>query len=506
MRVLLDTNIIIHRENDITSNYSIGHLYRWLDKLGYVKIVHPYTIEEIKRYDSNPDRLTTLLVKLESYEKLITVAPKSPEFNEALSDFPQTENDLVDNALLNEIFLGRVDILITEDRGIHKKAKVLDISNRIQTINSFISICTSQHPDLIDYKMLGVRKKHFGEIDLEDSFFDTFRRDYEGFDAWFQKKCDETAYICENNVGELLGFLYVKIEDQDENYLDIAPKFTRKKRLKIGTFKIESTGFRLGERFLKVIFDNAIQNNVEEIYVTMFEEREELIALSLLLQQWGFTRYGIKETNSGVETVLVKKLGLYDLNFTTKMNFPTLQYNHNKFILPILPEYHTTLLPDSILRTENEVDFLGAKPHRYALQKAYISFTFERNIRSGDLILFYRMGDRDNKKYSSVLTTLGVVDEIYFNFPSKEAYLKRCQNRTVFSDEELEDFWRRKSGQIVLLKFIFVKSLTKRITLGDLWEYGIIQAPSGPRPFTQITDKQFNDLLQKAQTNVSIFV
>jgi hypothetical protein len=38
---------------------------------------------------------------------------------------------------------------------------------------------------------------------------------------------------------------------------DITPIFEMKRRLKIGTFKVNSTGFRLGERFLKIIFDTA---------------------------------------------------------------------------------------------------------------------------------------------------------------------------------------------------------------------------------------------------------
>lgn len=38
MRVLLDTNIVIHRENSTISNYSIGHLFRWLDKLKVSKV------------------------------------------------------------------------------------------------------------------------------------------------------------------------------------------------------------------------------------------------------------------------------------------------------------------------------------------------------------------------------------------------------------------------------------------------------------------------------------
>ena len=43
MRILLDTNVVIHRENKRVSNYSIGHLFRWIDKLKYDKVIHtPY--------------------------------------------------------------------------------------------------------------------------------------------------------------------------------------------------------------------------------------------------------------------------------------------------------------------------------------------------------------------------------------------------------------------------------------------------------------------------------
>ena len=37
MRVLLDTNIII--ENKKVTNYSIGHLFRWLDKMRCIENV-----------------------------------------------------------------------------------------------------------------------------------------------------------------------------------------------------------------------------------------------------------------------------------------------------------------------------------------------------------------------------------------------------------------------------------------------------------------------------------
>lgn len=44
-------------------------------------------------------------------------------------------------------------------------------------------------------------------------------------------------------------------------------------RMKIGTFKISENGYYMGERFFKVIFENAIRNQLDEIYVTVFPHR-----------------------------------------------------------------------------------------------------------------------------------------------------------------------------------------------------------------------------------------
>ena len=86
----------------------------------------------------------------------------------------------------------------------------------------------------------------------------------------------------------------MKTENSDENYSDISPLFPPKKRLKIGTFKVDATGFRLGERFIKIILDNAIEQRVDEVYVTLFENRPELETLVALLSRWGFEHYGVK--------------------------------------------------------------------------------------------------------------------------------------------------------------------------------------------------------------------
>ena len=500
MRVLLDTNIIIHRENKRTTNYSIGHLFRWLDKLKCDKLIHPLSKDEISRY-SYADPQESMTLKLEAYEDLRTVAPMAKEVKQLADVIDKDENDRIDTALLNEVYQGRVDLLVTEDKRLRNKADKLGIGNKVLSINAFISYATSENPGLIEYKALAVKKKLIGEIDINNEFFNSLRSAYKGFDGWFSSKCNEEAYLCQDETGCILGFLFLKTELQDENYADITPPFTRKKRLKVSTFKVDATGFRLGERFIKIILDNALERNVDEIYVTLFEDREELATLSNLLSRWGFEQYG-KKTSTG-EAVLVKQMKIYNNGLPTKENYPNLLYDKQKFILPIFPKYHTSLLPDSILTTENEVEFLSNEPQRYALQKVYISWATERNIKAGDIVLFYRTGETYPKKYSSVLTTVCIVDEIKHSFPSKEEFLSDCQNRSVFTKEELESFWHNHRYDLMVLKFIFVKSFIKRPTLGFLWDNEIVQAPNGPRPFTRITNDQFETIMRESQTDLS---
>lgn len=502
MRVLLDTNIIIHRENKRVSNYSIGHLYRWLDKLKYDKVIHPYSVLEIKKY-RDPETKEAIAVKLEAYNTIKTIREPDDNFLQLIGMPEKSENDKIDDILLYELYLGRVDIFITEDKKLRNKASILGLGAKVFSINAFISKVTSENPILVEYKMLAVEKTYFGNVNIADDFFNSFRKAYEGFDSWFLKKCDEEAYICNNDEGQILGFLYLKTEDLEENYSDIYPPFTPKRRLKVGTFKVESTGFRLGERFVKIIFDNALQRNVDEIYVTLFTDRDELMALDDLLQRWGFFHYGIKRNNDREEQVLVKNMKAYLQDLSVRKNFPNILFDCNKYILPIYPQYHTTLLPDSKLNNEDKVNFLGREPHRYALQKVYISWAPGNGVKTGDLILFYRTGDPgSNKKYSSVVSTVALVDEIICNIKSEEELLQICQNRSVFSVEELMAFWAEHRYNLKVLKFIFVKSLTKRLTLGYMWEHDIVSFPGGPRSFLKLTNDQFNEIMSDSQTEI----
>ena len=500
MKALLDTNIIIHRENTKATNYSIGQLFHWLDKMHYEKVLHPYTVKELRKLH-NAQMQELYDAKLAAYTLLHTVAPQTDEFKRIIAGSEKTENDVIDNQLLCEVYSGRVDILITEDRKMRNKAELLGIAGKVFSINSFITKMTDENPALIEYKALSVKKTYFGKVNVSDRFFDSFRNSYVDFDKWFNGKSNEEAYICYNDKKDILGFLYLKTEYEDENYSDITPVFSPKKRLKVGTFKVESSGFRLGERFIKIIFDNALQRNVDEIYVTLFNDRQELFALKSLLERWGFFEYGQKLTPKGTETVLVKRLNEYDWSKSVKWNYPNIRYDHKKLFLPIFAQYHTRLFPDSKL--SNEVELIGNEPQKYALQKVYVSFSFARNMLPGDLVLIYRPGTIQGRKgWESVVTTLCIVDDSKCDFSSEEEYLTYCENRTVFSKDELHSFWVKKNGKLLVIKLILVKEFEKKVPLNFLWNSGIVEYNSGPRSFDEISDESFKKIIDESGTKL----
>ena len=130
MKALLDTNIIIHREANKIVSQDIGILYRWLDRGKYTKCIHSATINEIKK-NPNKEAVETFLVKLDSYEVIDIPSPLQNEVKTVSDKLDTTENDRIDTLLLNELYVGRVDILITEDKKIHRKAAELNLSDKV---------------------------------------------------------------------------------------------------------------------------------------------------------------------------------------------------------------------------------------------------------------------------------------------------------------------------------------------------------------------------------------
>ncbi|HYV94014.1 MAG TPA: PIN domain-containing protein [Chitinophagales bacterium] len=496
MRVLLDTNIIIHREAGRIINQDIGILFNWLDKLHYTKCVHPVTADELNRHVS-PDTVRTMQIKLTNYQVLQTVAPLNDKVKQVSLTIDIIPNDFNDTKILNEVFCDRVDILISEDKKIHTKAAMLGISDKVFRIDSFLEKVTAENPDFVNYKVLAVKRDYFGNINLEDEFFDSFRSDYIDFDKWYNGKAgnNDKAYVCYEGI-VLKAFLFLKLEEENENYSDIKPPLSRKRRLKIGTFKVVSNGLRIGERFLKIVFDNARQYKVDEIYVTIFDRRPELLNLTFLLEKFGFSYHGEKTTSSGIEKVYVRDFSKNSNDQNPKLTFPWLSKTSDVYIIPIRPMYHTELFPDSILRTESADDFVENTPHRNAISKVYVSHSLTRNLKSSDIIVFYRSGGI----YKGVATTIGIVENVVNNIKSLDELIQICHKRTVLTEAELKEYWERfPMNRPFVINFLYAFSFVKRKTLKQMLDTGILPNMDAVKTITKINRDSLVQLITLAR-------
>ena len=501
MKILLDTNIIIHREASTVFNNEVGSLFAWFDKLHYEKCIHPLTLEEIEKH-KDQKVIRTFKIKLDSYVLLKTEAPLTPLVANLSQRMDNSPKDINDTQLINELVNHRVNFLISEDKRIHEKARLLNVDSQVFTIESFLEKVTSENPSLVDYKTLSVKKEYFGNINLADTFFNTFRNDYKGFDEWFNRKSNEIAYVCKDS-DQILAFLYVKKENEGENYSDIQHVFPKKKRLKIGTFKVNLNGFRLGERFLKIIFDNALKQKVDEIYVTIFNKRSEEERLIDLLLDWGFRYWGTKTSSSGEEQVYVRDFGKsFDVS-KPKFTFPYFSLNSDAYLVPIYQSYHTSLFPDSILNTESPEDFVENEPFRNALSKVYVSRSFTRDLKCGDTIVFYRTGGY----YRGVVTTIGIVESVITDIKDEHEFIALCRKRSVFNNEELVQQWKYSPNKPFIVNFLYTYSFPHRINLQKLIELGIISdKSSAPRGFEKISKKDFEKILMDTKTDENLIL
>jgi predicted nucleic acid-binding protein len=502
MRVLLDTNILIHRETGFPISEDIGRLFYWLDKTKAEKIIHPKSVWEIEQHSDEKVK-RAFSIKLKNYSLLKVSIPLDKIIESEIRPSDKSVNDEIDTILLNEVFRGRVDLLITEDNGIHRKAENLGIEDFVLSIEEYVEQSTLKYPKLIDYKVLTVKKDYFGKIDIDDPFFDSFKEDYKEFEKWFLRKSDEIAYVCYTD-GVLSAFLYLKVEEGKENYSDIEPIFKPKKRLKIGTFKVTLNGLRLGERFLKIVFDHALLNDVDEVYVTIFPKRPEQMRLINLLERWGFRKHGQKSSQNGIEDVYIRDFGNVVFKEEPKKSFPFLSKVGDPFFVPIWPDYHTKLLPDSILNTESPLNFKENKPVMNAIRKSYISHSYERNLNPGDIIFFYRTGGY----YKGVISTIGIVEKVHKQIPSLERLVEITRKRTVLSDKLLKEFWERYDwGKPFVVDFLYAYSFPKRPILKDLIDSGIIKdTDSVPRGFHKLTWDEALTIIKLADGKQSLVI
>lgn len=343
--------------------------------------------------------------------------------------------------------------------------------------------------------------KSFKDIDLNDPFFDSLKEDYEGFEAWFEKKSNNEAKAYVQYIDKKIqAFLYLKKEIGEE-LIDVIPTRPACNRMKVGTFKIDAHNTKLGERFVKKIMDAAIYMKADEIYVTIFPKHEGLIRI---LQRYGFKEEGKK----GNELLLVKNMKILTGNILK--DYPLIKTNNKrKFLLAIHPKFHTSMFPDSILRNEEGVKYELIKDiaHTNSIHKIYVtSISDTVQLQTGDLIVIYRTNDGVGPaRYRSVITSICQIEEVKTNkdFATVEDFINYANYYSIFDTKELIQWYNKRN--CVALKMVYNIALTKRVTRAFLLDD--LKIPSDQYfGFFQLTDEQFDSILKKGEIDEGIII
>ena len=345
-----------------------------------------------------------------------------------------------------------------------------------------------------------IQLEQFRDIDLADPFFDSLKESYREFENWFKRKASERAYLIKDDSNKVQAFLYLKIEYSSID--DVEPALPQNKYLKIGTFKINAHGTKLGERFIKKIFDYAVANDVQNIYVTSFPNQAGLVSL---LKRYGFIKSGTKKSSNGTEDVYLKQIGL--ISNDVKLDYPIINQAGNQYLLSIYPEFHTRLFPDSILNNE-KASIIDDVSHTNSIGKIYIcKMRGVENLNQGDALIIYRTGDgQGSAYYRAVATSICMVEEVKTksDFSSLEEFVKYCLARSIFTKEELEKFYK-EWYKIVVIKMTYNSALKNRIIRKRLLEE-VGLSENEYYGFLRLNSSQFKYIARLGEVSANIII
>ena len=487
MRILLDTNILILRENYHIIPDNVAKLMSLLNGLETCSIhVHPLSVSEIKK-DKNIERQTINSKKISSYAILENYPDYKNDSNFIeIVGIPQESNDIVDNQLLYCVYRNVVDYLITEDQALLNKADLLGLETVVST-NEAITLFEQFYPKTdIDLIQSFIKEKAYN-FNLSDDIFDSLKEEYKEFPSWWKKIANRDVYAYKSDEGKINALLIPKIETNE--VIDCSPTLKFDKVLKICLFKVAShaRGLKLGERLLKIAFDYAMLNKVENLYLTHFcQEKDYLVHL---IEKFGFYKYG---ENSRGEGVFVKRI-IKDTNdentnitYLNKRYYPSFCSNTdiNKHIVPIQPAFHKKLFPDYVFTSQQLSMFKDTPSEGNSIKKAYICNANTTKIKPNDILLFYRTHDIMS------ITTLGIVESVHYKQKDPDEIMKLIAKRTVFSFEEIKNIC---NSDVLVILFNQNFHLKKDFSYDKLCQNGIVGGPI--QTITEIKTKDYEKII-----------
>jgi hypothetical protein len=484
MRFLLDTNILIPLEDSqVPLIDSLANVVRMASEHGHQLVYHPASENDIKR-DPNLNRRAETLQRLKQYTRL-DACPPCPW------NGPGTGmNDACDNEILYTLHCDGAHALITEDRGIHEKAKARGLLGRVYTIQ------TAEDWLRRLYEKQRVHLPNVEETELYsltpnlgEEFFDSLRDSYKDFDLWFRAKAREgrKAWVTREPDGSL-GAICIFAHQEHEQITEDG-RMLQGPALKLCTFKVGPAirGRKIGELFLKAAFRYATGNCLQEIFI--HGDAAEDHFLFEMLEDFGFTWIGTDLGTKGRDAVYLKNhpidpphSSLEPFEYLRQF-FPHFRHDGDveKFIVPIRPEYHHVLFPDCPMA--HQLPLFQGNQAGNAIKLAYLCHAQTKVMKPGDIVLFYRSGDE------RAVTSLGVV-ESYETLDNAETIASRVKRRTVYSMDEISTMVKQPTR---VMLFRLVRHFQQPLDLGWLKSKHITKG--APQSIVKISDAAFKEVL-----------
>ena len=487
LRFLLDTNILIPLQDSmVVLQPSLTNFMRLCNAHGHQLLYHPASIEDIRR-DPNEDRRNRTLARLGQYTQL-QAGPACPW------NTPQTSvNDACDNEILYALERDAAHALVTEDQGLHRKARDRGLSDRVYFIQS------------ADYWLRGLHEPgevHLPNIDdvelhtltgqLAEPFFNSIREDYDGFDDWFRRKAMEgrSAWVYRNGVDQAIAAICIYTVQRDEPITDDG-EVLESNALKLCTFKVGEAvrGRKVGELFLRAAFQYATKHQCESIF--LHANAEQQTHLKNLIEDFGFLHTG-RYQGDGVY-VKAHPIDPPALQMDP-FEYVRLYYPHymggddvRKFLVPIQPQFHGILFPDY---QDPGHALPDGHPQRHvgnAIKLAYLCHTLSKRPRPGDIVLFYRSRDM------RAVTTLGIV-ESYDWSDSADEIARIVSRRTVYSDYQIEEMAQTETK---VMLFRLISHFENPLPYAELRRLRVIRGPI--QSITNISDESFSRILRATE-------
>ncbi len=464
MKILIDTNIVIPLEPASAGDLEPGsatarEFHQLAGKAGYELFVHPFIRQDIDR-DENTARADLRRQLIGKYSQLknpptIIQRPLPP------LDVPdQSSNDWVDINLLVALSANAVDRLVTDDENIHRKAIRVGLQAKVLRLPEMVASLKDLF-DKVHEPLPAVEATEAYTLNENDPIFNSLREDYGAeFDPWLQKCKTEHrhCYVIRDKAAS--KYIGLAILNREDGAFELQGKV-----LKLCTFKIaeEYADNRYGELLFKSVFDYAVRNQYDSMFVTAHPNKERLITT--------FQIFGFQIIKEGSQVVLAKRFTYthaeYDsvdpLNFHVIFGPAATKFEGNDtHIVPIQPEFHKLLFPE--YEDQPEL-FPGQHPCGNSIKKAYLCHSPTRQLKPGDNLLFYRSEDHKS------VTAVGIVEE-FITSSSVDEVAEYVRTRTVYSYDDIESMCQTET---LAIKFRLVKIIKPGIPLKDLKKNKVVK-------------------------------